>query len=124
MDNAVVLFVIVAGIAALIYSEWKTTPEDRKRFAEEQKGLAEEEREYERQREWENHRRWERVNNPPRIEEDAPRQSKEPELEPETPMQKFRRQNTVSECLKRGGVLTTGEDMSAMYGVTKEYYES
>lgn len=40
--------------------------------------------------------------------------------ESETPMQKFRRENTMSECVRRGGYLTTGERMEAMYGTCEE----
>ena len=56
-------------------------------------------------------------------EDDFPaygRYNSEPEVEPESPMQKFRRQNTLSECVRRGGFLTTGERMEAMYGPCEE----
>lgn len=43
-----------------------------------------------------------------------------PAEKPETPMQKFRRKNTMREVVKRGGYLTTGERMEAMYGVCEE----
>lgn len=43
-----------------------------------------------------------------------------PAEESETPMQKFRRENSMSECVRRGGYLTTGERMEAMYGACEE----
>jgi hypothetical protein len=45
---------------------------------------------------------------------------KEEEPEAETPVQKFRRENSMSEVIKRGGYLTTGERMEAMYGACEE----
>lgn len=38
----------------------------------------------------------------------------------ETSMQKFRRENSMREVVKRGGYLTTGERMEAMYGACEE----
>ena len=43
-----------------------------------------------------------------------------PVEESETSMQKFRRENSMREVVKRGGYLTTGERMEAMYGACEE----
>lgn len=45
---------------------------------------------------------------------------KQEEEEPETRAQKFRRENSMREVMKRGGYLTTGERMEAMYGACEE----
>lgn len=61
---------------------------------------------------------WNSYDKPTQYEE--PEKRKDPEPESETHAQKFRRENTMRECVRRGGYLTTGERMEAMYGACEE----
>jgi hypothetical protein len=106
------IFFVICGIM-LILSFFLPPPTD----TEINEAREKEENEFhEYQRRWKN---MQQRNNTIRYDKDYSSQSK-PEPEPESSMQKFHRENTFNECIKRGGTLTTGEAMEALYGASEE----